>query len=120
METPEAANPKHVLLTVSVTFRGEGQDPLVATSTVVDGQEVTIPLAVLLGQGPSPLFVAANLSDPATSLEYAKAFSQVAADTTQKLLDLAGQALNQASSIAKEAMRKTQRGRKKDRQPPSV
>lgn len=46
-----------VVMTVSITHLGDGQQPLVAERILVDGQPVDLPLFVLVGSDKDPLLV---------------------------------------------------------------
>ena len=95
MDTQERKQPTSVTILVSVTFLGEGQEPLVAIKTKVDGQEVKLPLAVFMGEGQEPLFVRANIYSPTVSAVYARAFQEAAAREALGIIEVAGRAIMQ-------------------------
>lgn len=96
METPERKQPNNVTVLVSVTFVGEGQEPLVAVKTRVDGQEVKLPLAVFLGDGENPLFVRTNIYNPMVGAAYARAFQEAATREAVGIIEAAGRAIAMA------------------------
>lgn len=74
------------MLQLSVTFLGDGEAPLVATKIKVDGQEVKIPLALVLGTGPEPLHVVQGLTAPMEMASYARRLQELAMHLTENVL----------------------------------
>ena len=85
-----------VLLTLSVTFTGEGQEPLVAQRVLVNGKEASVPLHVLLGLGDTPLAVFNLATSPAVRAAFAGVLLQSSQGLALSVLQEAQQAAKPA------------------------
>jgi hypothetical protein len=86
-DTDEKVPLESVLLTVSVTFTGEGQEPLVAQRVLVNGKAATVPLHILLGLGgDEPLRLFNQASHPVVRVAFAQALQHSASELALSVL----------------------------------
>jgi hypothetical protein len=90
-EQPKGA--QSVVLTASITFLGEDQEPLVVTRVTVDGVQETVPFALVLGVDGG--FTIANVPQDADVL------SSYSTSLMKLALGLAGRVLRAAKEAVK-------------------
>ena len=101
-DTDEKVPLESVLLTVSVTFTGEGQEPLVAQRVMVNGKPANVPLYILLGLGgEEPLRLFNQATHPVARVAFAQALQQGAGELALSVLAEAAQAAAPAEKVAR-------------------
>jgi len=86
MEKPEEKKSiTHLMVTVSVTFTGEDQQPLMAARVLADGREIELPFTLLIGDH-QPLTVARGMNNPNTRLLYARALHNTGVNLSESII----------------------------------
>lgn len=70
--------PTHLTVQLSVSFLGGDEAPLVASKVRIDGQEVQLPLAFVIGGGNAPLQVVQGVLSADQAAAYARTFQSLA------------------------------------------
>lgn len=73
----------HILMTLSVTFMGENEPPLVATRILADSQEVEMPFVLVAGDPKAPLTLAKGVRSTIARVQYSNALHSLAAGLSE-------------------------------------
>ncbi len=73
MTQPESIT--HLLMTFSVTFTGEGQEPLVAARILADGKALDVPFHLAVGDVDPPLTLSGGMDNIHNRALYARALT---------------------------------------------
>jgi len=75
----------HLLMTVSVTFTGENQQPLMAARVLADGKEIELPFTLLIGEE-QPLTISRGMNNLHTRLLFARALHNTGVGLSESII----------------------------------